>query len=142
MAHNQEGFRFPARAASAIAQYVPVRFVGDPHVTGGSALSETVIRAGSTNELAIGFTTATVATYGEAVSVQYTGFVKAVAGASLGAGAPVGVGSTNGILIPLQATGGPASANLVAVKFAVGIAAKNAVAGDIFTVLIKPDQLV
>lgn len=142
MAHKTEGFTFPAKAASAIGMYVPVRFVGDPHITGGSALSETVMRAGSYNELAIGMSIATIATYGLEAAVLVQGVGKGVAGASLGAGAPVAVGCTNGILIPLLATGGPASANLVGPRFSVGIALKNAAAGDIFPVLIKPDQIV
>lgn len=143
MSQKIEGFQIPLKAASAIAQYVPVRFVGDAHGGfGGSALSETVVRAGSWNELAIGMTIATIATYGLEVAVAYTGEVKGIAGASLGAGAPVAVGSTNGILIPVLATGGPATANLVGTRFAVGIALKNAAAGDYFPVLLKPDQIV
>lgn len=143
MSHKTEGFELPLKAASAIGQYVPVRFVGDPHGGfGGSALSETVVRTGSWNELALGMTIATVATYGQEVAVQFTQVTKGIAGASLGAGAPVAVGSTNGILVPVQATGGAASANLVATKFSVGIALKNAAAGDYFPVLLKPDQIV
>lgn len=143
MAHKTEGFELPLKAASAIAQYVPVRFVGDAHGGfGGSSLSETVVRTGSWNELALGMTIATVATYGQEVAVQVNQVTKGVAGASLGAGAPVGVGSTNGILVPLLATGGAASANLVGTRFAVGIALKNAAAGDFFPLLVKPDQIV
>lgn len=137
MAHDQEGPRLPLKAASAIAQYVPVTMPA-----GGSALSETVIRAGSINDFPLGFTTATIATYGEAVGVQYAGVVKGVAGASLGAGAPLGVGSTNGILIPLAASNIASSANGTGVRWMVGVALKNAAAADLVPVWIKPDQII
>ena len=141
MAHNVEGFRIPARAASAIAQYVPVAAVGDQFNRAGSALSETVIRAGSLNEFPFGFTTASVASPGQEVSVQVDGVVKGIAGASLGAGALVAVGSTNGILIPRSPSGGPASVNLLRVEWAVGVALKNAAAGDLFPVLLQRQQI-
>ena len=141
MAHNEDGFRLPLKVASTVAQYVPVRFVGDPHKTPASALSETVVVTASWNELALGMSTATGASPGDPISIQFTGVCKGIAGASLGAGAPVGIGSTNGVLAPILATGGPASANLVATRFAVGIALKNAAAGDYFPVLLKPDQI-
>lgn len=141
MAHNVEGFRIPAVAASAIAQYVPVRFVGDPNVSGGSALSETVVRAGSINEAAFGMTTASAPTYGVEISVQVDGVTKGVAGASMGAGARLGVGSTNGILIPLGASGAASVANYP-LRYAIGWALKNAAAGDFFPVLIDPDQII
>ena len=137
MAHNVFEPGFPAKAASAIAQYVPVMFL-----PGGSALSETVQRAGSINDLPLAFTLATVASPGDPASLQHRGVVKGIAGASLGAGALVGVGSTNGVLAPFSASGGPASANLVAVRWRVGIALKNAAAGDYFPVLLDPQQIV
>jgi hypothetical protein len=137
MAHNLQG-RQPVKAASAIAQYVPVTFLA-----GASALSETVQRTGSFNELSFGVTLATVASPGDPVSIAMPGeVVKGIAGASLGAGALVAVGSTNGILIPQIASGGPASANLVAVRWGVGIAVKNAAAGDYFPVYLNPAQIV
>lgn len=141
MAHNVDGFRLPMRAASAIAQYVPVAAVGDQFNRAGSALSETIIRAGSFNEFPLGFTTATGASPGQDISVQVTGVVKGIAGGSLGAGALLAVGSTNGILIPRSPSGGPASANLLRVEWVVGYALKNAAAGDLFPVVIKPDQI-
>lgn len=137
MAHIQEGQRIPLKAASGIAQYVPVT-----PVPAGSSLSETVYRAGSLNDIPLGFTTATTASPGDEVSVMFSGVVKGVAGASLGAGAPVAVGCVNGILIPIAASGGPASFNQIAVRWSVGIALKNAAAGDYFPVLLKIDQIV
>jgi hypothetical protein len=134
MAHKNEGFNLPLKAASAIAQYVPVT-----PVPAGSSLSETVYRAGSVNDMPLGFTVATIATYGLEAAVQINGVVKGIAGASLGAGALVGVGSTNGILIPLVPS---AAATAMALRWAAGVALKNAAAGDYFPVLVKPDQIV
>lgn len=134
MAHKTEGFTLPLKAASAIAQYVPVT-----PVPAGSSLSETVYRAGSVNDMPLGMTIATIATYGLEVAVVVNGVVKGVAGASLGAGALVGVGSTNGILIPLVPS---AAATAMALRWAVGVALKNAAAADYFPVLVKPDQIV
>lgn len=137
MAHNINPNTIPLKAASAIGQYVPVAFLA-----GGSALSETVIRAGSINDDVVGMTIATVASPGDEVAVAFSGQVKGIAGASLGAGARVAVGSTNGILIPLAASGGPASVNVVATRYSVGRAAKNAAAGDLFPVILQPEQIV
>jgi hypothetical protein len=141
MAHNQEGFRIPAVAASAISQYVPV--TGVPP---GSALSETVYRAGSLNDYPIGFTTATGASPGDPISIQVDQVVKGIAGASLGAFALVGVGCVNGILIPVlpsglsTALGSAIGAN--GLRFSVGVALKNAAAGDYFPVLIRPTEVI
>jgi hypothetical protein len=129
MAHDQEGPRLPAKAASAIAQYVPVT-----GVPAGSSLSETVYRAGSVNDFPLGFTTATVASPGDEVSIQNGGVTKGVAGASMGAWTPVAVGSTNGILIPLVPSGlSTALGSAIGaqgVRWSVGVTTKNAVAGD------------
>lgn len=141
MAHAQEGFRIPLLAASALAQYVPV--MGVPP---GSSLSETVYRAGSLNDMPIGLTTATVASAGFEVSVQVDGVQKGIAGASLGAFTPVGVGSTNGILIPIVPSGLStalgSAVGAAGVRWKVGMSLKNAVAGDYFPVLIDPDQII
>ena len=136
MAHKDEKFNFPARAASAIAQYVPVTFQSP------SAQSEMVIRAGSINDDIVGMTIATVASPGDVVAVAFGGVQKGIAGASMGAGARVGVGCVNGILIPLLASGGPASVNQIVLRYAVGRALKNAVAADIIPVLLQPEQIV
>lgn len=60
--------------------------------------------------------------------------VKAVAGASLGVGAEVSVGSTNGVLTP---------AALVAASghWAVGFAETPAAAGEIFALYVKPRRV-
>lgn len=141
MAHNVFQPGVPLKAASVIAQYTPVAFIPQ----NGSQLSETVIPAGSVNNLPIGMAMASAAAGGE-VSVQFTGVSKGLAGASLGAGALVGCGSTNGVLAPFAASGlstalGSALGSSGA-KWVVGVALKNAASGDYFPVLLKPDQIV
>lgn len=141
MAHRTQG-GLPVKAASAIAQFAPVSFL-----PAGSALSEVVYRTGSLIEMSIGLAFATVASPGDPVTLIHPGEVgKGIAGASLGAGAPLVVGSTNGILIPQLASGlstalGSALGALAA-RWSVGIAVKNAAAGDIFPVYVKPDQII
>lgn len=138
MAHYHEGDGLPLKAASAISQWVPVQFL-----QGASALTETVIRAGSINVAAFGMTIATVASPGDPVSVVPPGYVtKAIAAASLGAGAVVGVGSTNGHLIPLAASGVASPASTGEARYSVGVALYNAVDADVFSVFVDPRQIV
>lgn len=134
MAYTNHGERLSLKAASAIAQNVPVMFL-----PGGSALDLTVQRAGSVNDIAVGMTIATVASYGDPVAVVVSGEAKAIAGASLGAGALVGVGSTNGILIPQSPS---AAATAMELRTIVGRALVNAAAGDVFTIQVKAEQIV
>lgn len=133
MAGYNHGEVLEAKAASAIAQWVPVMFL-----PGGSALDETIHRAGSLNDFAVGLTIATVASPGEPVTVVTSGRAKGIAGASLGAGAFVAVGSTNGILIPQLAS---AAAAPTAIRNIVGRSLKNAVAGDVFEIQVKAEQI-
>ena len=134
MAHRTLG-GIPIKAASAIANWVPVSFL-----PAGSALSETVVRAGSLNNFPFAMTQATVASPGDPVQLAHQGEVcKAIAGASLAAGDFVGVGSTNGILIPQAAS---AAATAMLPRYIVGMALKNAVAGDIFPIYLNPEQIV
>lgn len=139
--HNIRGAE-SLKAASAIAQWVPV--IG---LEGASSIDETVIRAGSYNQFPIGMTVATSASPGDPVLVVTAGRTKAVAGASLGAFTPVGVGSTNGILIPIARGAGGAvgpSAHVATVTQVnqVGIALHAAAAGDIFSIVVSPAQIV
>lgn len=138
MAHFDESHGEPFKGASAIAQWVPV--VG---LEGTSSADETVIRAGSTNQFPIGMTIATVASPGDPVTVITGGKTKGIAGASLGAFTPVGVGSTNGILIPLtRYSASYAASNTALAQISqVGIAMQSAAAGDVFTILVKPAQV-
>lgn len=138
MAHNQIEGRPPLAAASGMAQYVPVVFLA-----GGSALSETVKSAASWNEFQFGITTATVASPGDPVQYAAPGeTVKGIAGASLGAGCFVAVGSTNGVLAPITPSNIASVANGSGLRWAVGVALKNAAAGDYFPVFVKPDQII
>lgn len=135
MAQSQLAARVPLKAASAMGAYRPITFLA-----GGSALSETIIPAGSFNDFQFGLTSATVASPGDPISWWQPGDVgKGIAGASMGAGAFVSIGSTNGILIPQVPS---AAATAMALRWTVGIVLKNAVAGDFIPVFIKPDQIV
>lgn len=137
MAHRTFG-GIPVKAASQINANVPVSFLRT-----ASALSETVYRTGSTNEWVLGMTFATVASPGDPVTLIRPGEVgKGIAGASLGAGAHVALGSTNGILIPLGASGIASPASTGEARYIVGQALKNAAAGDIIPVYVNPMQLV
>lgn len=144
MAQSQIEGRAPLAGASAIRAYVPIAFV----VAGaGSQVSETVLPAGSVNDYPFGITSATVATAGDPVSYwQHGDIAKCIAGASIGAGALVGIGSTNGILIVVApsglstALGSAVGAN--GLRYAVGVALKNAAAADKFPVSIRPQQVI
>src|SRR6476469_9824514 len=91
--------RIPLTAASAIGQYLPVT-----PVTAASALTDAVQQAASLNDLPLGFTTVNVASPGP-VGVLISGIAIGVAAASLGAGCQVGVGSSNGRLVPVNPSG-------------------------------------
>lgn len=135
MAHTQLQGRVPLKAASAMRAYVPITFLPP-----GSSLSETVIAAGSLNDFQFGLSAATVASPGDPLTWWQTGDVgKGIAGASMGAGAIVGIGSTNGILIPQAAS---AAATAMALRWTVGVVLKNAAAGDLIPVYVKPDQII
>jgi hypothetical protein len=140
MAHQVERFNLPFVAASAVGQYVPVTFQSP------SAQSETVIRAGSVNDDVLGMSIATVATPGYEIAVAINGVVKGLAGASMGAGARVGVGCVNGILVPLgvagMSTAGGSALGALGLRFSVGRTLKNAVAGDFIPVLLQPEQVI
>jgi hypothetical protein len=141
MAHYTPGKGEPFKAASVIAAFVPVSFL-----PAGSSLDETVVRTGSYNEFSVGFTQATVASAGDPAMVVMDGRAKGIAGASLGAGAPLVVGSTNGILIPLLPSGLStalgSAIGAAGLRYQVGRAATNAVAGDVFTVIVDVDQII
>lgn len=135
MAHTQLDARPPLKAASTMGAYLPITFL-----LGGSSLSETVRLAATWSEIQFGLTLATVVAAGDPVQFAPLGDVaKGIAGASMGAGAFVGVGSTNGVLAPLAAVAaGPTGA----ARYAVGITMKNAAIGDIIPVFLTPQQIV
>lgn len=133
MAHVKSTIGEPFKAASAIAQWVPVM-----GLEGSSSIDETVIPAGSYNQFPIGMTIATVASPGDPVTVIQFGRTKGVAGASLGAFTPLGVGSTNGILIPVARGAAVAST----ITKTVGYSVQAAAAGDVFTIMVSPAEVV
>lgn len=120
--------------ASAMGAFLPVK--------SSASTARAAVPAGSINDRVLGFTTATVGTYGIAQNVQTDGACKAIAAASLGPGALLAIGSSNGRLIPVSPSGGPASANLVAVRYTVGIAEEAAADGGIFSIMLDPQQIV
>lgn len=120
-------------AASALIPYQPVSLLG-----GASALDDTVVRSGSVNDLPIGFTIASIAA-GAVGAILLGGVAKGVAAASLGNGALVGVGSTNGRLIPLVPS---AAATAMALRYVVGVALEDAADAGEFKVLLRPSQLI
>lgn len=120
--------------ASAMGRFLPVK--------SSASTARGAVPAASINDVVLGLVQATIGTYGLAETVQVAGVAKAIAAASLGPGALVAVGSSNGRLIPIAASGGPASANLVAVRYTVGVSEEAAVDGGIFSVLLDPAQVV
>jgi hypothetical protein len=112
------------RAASAIQAY---QFVGP--LVAGSQLDDTVV-PGASGAVPLGVTRASHAA-GDACEVIVYGVAKVKAGASLGAGAALAVGSLGLVVVP--AASQPLSC--------VGKALVNAAAGDIFAALINPGYL-
>jgi hypothetical protein len=122
-------------AASAINAYLPVK--QNPGVDSG------FVAAASVNDDVVGMTIATVPTWGGDLAVVFQGVAKAIAGASLGAGARVGVGSSNGVLVPIPASGVASGGAAVNLRFSIGRAQTGAtVAGQVFSVLLQPEQIV
>jgi hypothetical protein len=113
--------RLPKVAASAIRPGEPVR-------SSASANNE-VLPVGTTNVRILGVALATAASPGDPVAVDTQGVAVCRAAASLGPGALLSVGSTNGRLIPAAS-----GANVV------GESQVAAVDGDYFSVLLKPNN--
>ena len=130
MAFENSNFSKTYRAASVIAQYQPVAMLGA--VTAASALDETVVPVITNTVAFLGVARASAA-IGAAVDVDLApGFVKVVAAASIGAGAPVG--NNNGATYAVV----PIAAASIGAK-ALGFAEVNAAAGDVFTVRLDPN---
>jgi hypothetical protein len=112
-------------AASALAAYVPVK-------ASASTAGQVVPCTANTDDV-IGVTIATVATFSTDAQVCYQGFTKLVAAASLGYGARVQIGSTNGAVTPFTPSGvASALGNVQAVRYQLGRAYQNAAAGQVF----------
>jgi hypothetical protein len=126
MAYEGQGnsFSISQRAGSAIQMY---QAVGAP--VAGSQRDDTVFPAASGAAI-LGVSRASHPA-NDAVDVCTFGVVKMIAGASIGAGGNISVGSLG--LVALAAASAPISA--------VGKALVNAVAGDVFAVLLNPGYL-
>lgn len=133
---NQEFNTESFRAASVINMFAAVQ------LETGTAYSVVPASSASAGVAPIyGLAIATAPSTGQNISVQTGGWGKAMAGASLGRGAIVGVGIGTTSLVPLGGLG-TASAAAQQPQFAVGIALEPASAGVIFTVKIAPRQVV
>lgn len=121
--HN--GHKESLTSASAIADKRPVKL--------DTVESQVVLCATSGHE-PLGFTIASAAQGGALAVHGRDNVVKAVAAASLGYGAKVGVASTNGALGPVAAASG-------VVTWAVGEARGPAAAGETFSVRVNPEKL-
>jgi hypothetical protein len=128
MAYTVEPGYVSRTIASAIGAYLPVK--------SSASTARGAVAAASLNDNLLGFVQGTVGTYGVAYAVQTRGVCKAIAAASLGPGALVAVGSSNGRLIPVAATPVPSL-----VRYAAGISEEGAADGNTFSVLLNPSQL-
>lgn len=113
--------RLPKVAASAIRAGEPVR--------SSASSNNQVLPVGTTNVAVLGVALATAASPGDAVAVDTEGVVIVRACASIGPGALVAIGSTNG-RIALAASGAQI----------IGRSEVSAEDGDYFSVLLKPSQ--
>lgn len=132
MAFENSNFSKTYRAASAIAQYQAVTMLGA--VSPASALDEAVLPAAASGNPILGIARASAAV-GAPVTVDLApGFAKMLAGASLGAGAFVGVMGATWSVVPIAAAS-------IGIK-AIGQSEHNAVAGDVFTVRLDPQAFI
>lgn len=122
--HNPAAF--PGIAAAALLPYQPVALA--------TTVERGVLPCASTNQQPIGVTHATAAS-GRPVAVhEYPEIVEAIAGASLGGGVAVMVGSANGALVPAAAASGSP-------RFSVGQSLGPAAAGETFSLYVNPRQI-
>lgn len=128
MAHeNHQGVIEPAlKAASAMSPRVPVAL---------DAVEGQVVQIATTGVEPLGLTGAASARPGDAVVVYGEGnIVKAVAAASLGFGANIGVASSNGALGPVTGASG-------VVRWRLGTSREAVAAGETFSLFVHPRQL-
>ena len=117
----------PFTAASALTPRAPVRL--------SASVARAVIPAATNNVEIQGFIGAASAGVGVGVTVYgQDSIVEAIAVASIGPGAAVGIGSTNGALGPVAAASGVA-------RYAVGRSIEGAAAGEIFSLYVSPTLL-
>lgn len=125
----------PKINASAIGQYLCV--------TPDTTTDNQVTVASTPNLDCIGVTyTASLATYGYACNVAVEGEVKVWFAASTGAGARVGVASTNGAVGPVNPSGPAPSGAGTARIYSVGFTETAHAAGDLGTIHLDPRQIV
>lgn len=137
MAYTGEQVALTYKAASLVGAHLPV------FQNTASSRDGVAVPAASTNQDVIGLTRATGASVGNSLAVIVFGNAKARAGASLGAGALVGLASTNGALGPLAAAPTHiASGGSLQPRFIVGRSKEAAAAGDLFTVFVNPREIV
>lgn len=118
---------FPAVVASDCNPGSAVKFdAGD--------FDRQVVAIASQNLEPVGITLATALQGGAVTVLDDESLVKVTAGASLGAGADVGVASTNGSLGPVSGASG-------SVVYRVGKSTSAAAAGEVFSLYIRPRQL-
>lgn len=117
----------PFTAASAIVGPAPVKLAA----TG----TRRVIPAAANTDEIQGFVSNASYAVGEGITVYgENSVVEAVAAASLGPGADVGIASSNGALGPVAAASGVA-------RFRVGRSFEGAAAGEKFSLYVKPARL-
>lgn len=138
---NQEFNTESFRAASVIPMFAAVQ------VDASSVFG--IIPANNAASVGVipvfGLAKATYASVGVSADIQTGGWGKALAAASLGIGAFVGVGIGTSSLVPIGASGVASALGAAGVqyaRFAVGQALENAAAGQIFTVKIAPRQVI
>lgn len=140
MAFENHKIVLPFQAASAVGAGVPV------FANIASSRDEVVVPVGSLNQDILGVAIATAASALNSVPVCIEGVVKCVAAASLGAGARVAVGTTTGRLIPLTPSGLSTALGSAlgaqGLRFVVGRALDAAADGDVFSVLLGPEQII
>lgn len=123
--HHKHEHQFPVKAGSTLNPRVPV-FLG-----GTSGLL--CFPAGSNQDTVYGFNGDATFLAGEVAAIyEEMNIVKAVAAASVGAGALVGIASDNGSLSPAAAASG---------RFAVGRTFAPAGAGEVVSVRITPGKV-
>lgn len=117
----------PFTAASALKPFDPVRL--------SASVARSVVPAATNHVEVHGFIGNASAVVGEGVTVHgQESVVEALAAASLGPGADIGIASTNGALGPVAAASGVA-------RFRVGKSLEAAAAGERFSLYVKPDRL-
>lgn len=128
------------KVASAMGAYLPV------FMPLASPLRETVVPAASVNQDVIGLTRATVGTYGKAEPIVVRGIAEGLAAASIGAGALVGIASTNGALGPIVPSGLSTALGSAlgaqTLRYVVGRSLHNVAAGETFSLFLNPSEVI